>query len=95
MESIFLVSISCYYLQVVCRQLRFNPVGAIAFSYAHFGQGAGPIVLDNVQCTGLESHLTDCPNRGLLVNDCSHYEDAGVQCQGRCYNWWEKSNYIF
>ena len=69
-------------LQVVCRQLGFSPVGAVAFFYAHFGSGAGPITLDNVHCTGLESNLIDCPSNNIYDHDCSHYEDAGVSCQG-------------
>ena len=67
-------------MQVVCRQLGFSAVGAIAYSYAHFGQGAGPIVLDNVNCNGLEENLVDCPSNGLFQHNCGHYEDAGVQC---------------
>ena len=68
---------------VVCRQLGLSPVGAVALTNAAFGQGTGPIVLDNVQCTGSELYLTSCPNNGLYVHDCVHSEDAGVRCQGK------------
>lgn len=56
-------------------------IGAIARTNAAFGQGNGPILLDDVTCTGLESRLFDCPSRGLEVEDCAHSEDAGVVCQ--------------
>ena len=72
---------------VVCRQLGFSPLGAEALSYAAFGQGSGSILLDNVQCTGSELYLTSCPSNGLYVHDCSHYEDAGVRCQGEREEW--------
>ena len=67
----------------MCRQLGFSPTGALAYSYAHFGRGVGPITLDNVQCTGLESYLTDCSHNGLYIHNCGHGEDAGVRCQGK------------
>ena len=68
--------------QVVCRQLGYPSIGAVAFRYSRFGQGEGPIVLDNVRCTGLEAYLTDCPNNGYFIHNCGHYEDAGVRCPG-------------
>ena len=67
---------------VVCRQLGLSPNGAVALTNAYYGQGTGPILLDNVMCTGEELYLTSCPNNGLYVHDCVHAEDAGVRCQG-------------
>ena len=67
---------------VVCRQLGLSPNGAVALTDAYYGQGTGPILLDNVMCTGEELYLTSCPNNGLYVHDCVHAEDAGVRCQG-------------
>ena len=64
---------------VVCNQLGF--LGASqAVPRARFGQGSGPIQLDDVQCVGTESSLTDCPARPINQHDCSHFEDAGVRC---------------
>ena len=66
---------------VVCRQLGFSPQLAVAFNQAAFGQGTGPILLDDVGCVGTESRLADCPNAGIGNNNCGHSEDAGVRCQ--------------
>ena len=52
---------------------------ALAFSTAYFGQGAGPISLDNVHCNGSESSLLDCNH--LNQSNCGHSADAGVRCQ--------------
>ena len=35
--------------------------------------------MDDVQCSGSESQLRDCPH--TLDHNCHHNEDASVQCQ--------------
>ncbi|XP_067101616.1 LOW QUALITY PROTEIN: neurotrypsin [Osmerus mordax] len=66
--------------EVVCRQLGFSGV-AKAWSWAHFGQGSGPILLDAVQCTGNELSLEQCVHGDWEQHNCDHMEDAGVSCQ--------------
>jgi len=60
----------------------FLLLGAIAQSNAFFGQGTGPILLDDLRCTGTETRLIDCPSDGVGNSDfCNgHADDAGVQC---------------
>ena len=62
---------------VVCRQLGF----AYAVSaLTRFGEGSGPILLDDVQCTGKEAGIADCPHAGWGQHDCTHDDDVGVVC---------------
>ncbi len=45
-----------------------------------YGLGTGPIVLDNVECTGTEQRLEDCAHLPFGLHNCVHAEDAGVVC---------------
>ena len=44
------------------------------------GQGTGPLVLNNIGCSGTESYLLRSSHRMVGVTSCSHSEDAGVVC---------------
>uniref|UniRef100_A0A8D2HE91 SRCR domain-containing protein n=1 Tax=Urocitellus parryii TaxID=9999 RepID=A0A8D2HE91_UROPR len=64
---------------VVCRQLGCG-VALEATISAHFGEGSGPIWLDEVNCTGEEAHVWQCPSQGWGQHNCRHKADAGVIC---------------
>ena len=49
---------------------------------AEFGQGTGPIWMDNVACTGRETALDVCSSNSWGDHYCNHYEDAGAVCEG-------------
>lgn len=53
-------------------------LGALSYSSAFFGQGTGPIQIDNVECSGSERALVQCTH--LTIDNCVHAEDAGVRC---------------
>ncbi|NXE29834.1 DMBT1 protein, partial [Ardeotis kori] len=67
--------------KVVCRQLDCG-VAVAAPRRAHFGQGQGPIWLDDVHCTGTEAALSECRAKGWGLHGCEHAEDAGLVCSG-------------
>ena len=73
---------------VACRALGYE-AGSVdeakRFRRAYFGAAdeTVPIWLDNLQCTGSEASLLECPRgRDLEVGEhnCRHREDVGVRC---------------
>ena len=60
-----------------------NPAGARHYSNAHFGEGIGPIQLDDVHCIGSEQQLLNCSH--LTSHNCAHSDDAGVACDGESF----------
>ena len=72
---------------VACKQLGFQPNGAIAVTNAGFGMGTGPIWLDDLICFGMEAELINCIHGGVgAVDFCNgHADDAGLIClEGIC-----------
>ena len=65
---------------VVCRQLGYKYTIRALRRGPSVLSGSGKIWLDNVNCTGSEQNLTSCAHNGWGVNNCRHYEDAGVEC---------------
>lgn len=65
---------------VVCRQLGYNTTGAMGLNFAFFGQGTGPILIDDVACTGTETRLISCTHTPIGTHNCIHFEDASVRC---------------
>ena len=57
-------------------------IGSDSRVKATFGQGRGPIYLDNVHCWGTELRITNCARLAFGVHDCTHFQDAGVVCLG-------------
>lgn len=53
---------------------------AKAWSQAYFGEGSGPVLLDEVRCTGNELSIEQCPKSSWREHNCGHKEDAGVSC---------------
>lgn len=65
-----------YYSYVVIT----STTGGQATHEGTYGQGTGPILLDDVECVGTEQQLEDCDHLPVGVHNCVHAEDAGVVC---------------
>ena len=68
---------------VVCRQLNFTGASWVMQVSYYYGRGSGPVLLDNIKCTGNETYIWECSHRGWNVYDpycASHPYDVGVDC---------------
>lgn len=67
---------------VVCKHMDCGtPVTSRAGAF--FGQGSGPVWLDDVSCFGDESTVKQCLSKELGTSTCTHGQDAGVSCRSR------------
>ena len=46
-----------------------------------YGGGTGQIWLDEVACTGSETHIFNCSHRGWGRHNCRHHEDVSISCR--------------
>ncbi len=54
--------------------------GGRALLEGYYGPGDGPILLDQVECRGHEVDIAECEHPPWYEHDCSHSEDAAVEC---------------
>ena len=55
-------------------------IGGHAIANTNFHVGNGSIWLTNVECTGKEKKLANCPATLIEQDDCVHAQDASVHC---------------
>ena len=63
--------------------IPFFSTGAFSQGGSFYGQGSGPVHLDDVECEGIEDALINCSRRrfGFVGSNCrTHSEDASVVC---------------
>lgn len=65
--------------EVVCREVGCGQALSALFGAA-FGQGLGPIWLDEVTYAATEAALSLCRARSWGIHNCNHGEDAGIEC---------------
>ena len=71
--------------RVICKYMGFPDVAA-TYRRARFGQGTGPIVMDDLRCAGNEYSPFACPMRTIGTHNCRHSKDASVRCQSKSIN---------
>ncbi|XP_067881810.1 scavenger receptor cysteine-rich type 1 protein M130-like [Heterodontus francisci] len=64
---------------VVCKQLGCGKALDMSLT-ASCGPDSGPVWLDELNCSGNESFLWECPSASWDNHDCSHEEDVRIMC---------------
>jgi len=65
--------------RVVCYSLGFGYVGR-EVDIDNFGVKEGQIWIDDIQCNGTESNISECSHSEWGVHNCGHKEDVAVSC---------------
>uniref|UniRef100_A0A1X7VPG7 Deleted in malignant brain tumors 1 protein n=1 Tax=Amphimedon queenslandica TaxID=400682 RepID=A0A1X7VPG7_AMPQE len=65
---------------VICRQLGYSPYGAIGSSTTYYSSHAAAHKMIDVNCTGAETNIVNCPYNGYSSYSCSTGRDANVFC---------------
>ena len=68
----------CNTIQVAWGNFYHETLGLAVFYGGTYGQGIGPINLDDVACSGSEASLSCTYDSNTA--DCTHAQDAGVRC---------------
>ena len=45
-----------------------------------FGEGSGQMILNDIECMGNETSLSQCPHNDSGPHSCVHFQNIGVQC---------------
>eukprot|EP00062_Callorhinchus_milii_P024684 gi/632984858/ref/XP_007909356.1/ PREDICTED: deleted in malignant brain tumors 1 protein-like [Callorhinchus milii] len=63
---------------VICRQLNCGSVISV-YNSSQYGEGTGPVWINNVQCAGSETHIWICPH-STMASPSRSSSDVGVLC---------------
>lgn len=58
----------------------FQSIGVIATRY-QLRESNLVIAINDLNCTGSEGRITDCPHNAIDTRNCNHRDDASVVCQ--------------
>ncbi len=65
---------------VICKQLGYEYAERLYYR-AYYGQGSGPIWVDQIGCDVGAQSILECRHNGWNITDCHHGEDAALDCK--------------
>uniref|UniRef100_A0A4W3I4T0 SRCR domain-containing protein n=1 Tax=Callorhinchus milii TaxID=7868 RepID=A0A4W3I4T0_CALMI len=68
---------------VICRQLNCGSAVSV-YNSSQYGEGSGPVWINNVQCAGTETHIWNCPY-STVASSSRTSRDVGVLCSGEFF----------
>ena len=69
----------CFEVGILCHVIYIAFAAAIA-EYNSYTENVWPFFINDLNCTGVEDSVLDCPHNGLKGYTCNSYHDASVVC---------------
>ncbi|CAC5384294.1 DMBT1 [Mytilus coruscus] len=66
--------------RVICRMLGFETKNVTINPTSYFGTSILKIMMDDIRCTGEETHIAACNFSGWGKHNCQHSEDVSISC---------------
>ena len=76
---------SCSDMLTPSKMLIFIHAGSIAAT-GSYTESSKPVHINDLNCTGSEESVWECPHNGIKGYSCNHQQDASVICQGTSDN---------
>ena len=82
-DNLVMLHLVCLQVQALLKSANNVTSIGIPRYNAFYGQGTGPLLLDDLICNGRENRLIDCTHGGIGMTDfCrGHLDDAGLECR--------------
>ncbi|CAG2230933.1 DMBT1 [Mytilus edulis] len=66
--------------RVICRMIGFETKNVTITPSSYFGTSTLKIMMDDIRCTGQETHIAACNFSGWGQHNCQHSKDVGISC---------------
>ena len=71
-------------MQILCTLLLYHAISLDSRAYSGYVERYLPLHIFDINCTGEELTIWECPHNAVLNSNCRpYYQDAAVTCAGK------------